>query len=73
MRSGRRRGQHPTGDQQLKPGSTLVIPVGGAPQRLMVLGKDAQGRIWTRALPVVFVPSRHRGRLIVGLILVQSK
>lgn len=44
---------------QLKPGGTLVIPVGGtrASQELLVLGKDAQGRVHERSvLPVVFVP-----------------
>lgn len=44
---------------QLKPGGTLVIPVGGtrASQELLVLSKDAQGRVHERSvLPVVFVP-----------------
>ena len=45
--------------EQLKAGGTLVIPVGGAreSQELLVLGKDAQGRVHERSvLPVVFVP-----------------
>jgi protein-L-isoaspartate(D-aspartate) O-methyltransferase len=44
---------------QLKPGGTLVIPIGGthASQDLLVLSKDAQGRVHERnVLPVVFVP-----------------
>jgi protein-L-isoaspartate(D-aspartate) O-methyltransferase len=44
---------------QLKPGGTLVIPVGGAheSQQLLVLSKDDQGRVHERSvLPVVFVP-----------------
>lgn len=45
--------------EQLKPGGTLVIPVGGAheSQELRVLDKDAQGNVHERrVLPVVFVP-----------------
>lgn len=44
---------------QLKPGGTLVIPVGGthASQELRVLSKDAEGRVHEHSvLPVVFVP-----------------
>lgn len=44
---------------QLRPGGTLVIPVGERAfgQRLLVLGKDEQGRIEERSvLPVAFVP-----------------
>jgi protein-L-isoaspartate(D-aspartate) O-methyltransferase len=44
---------------QMKPGGRLVIPVGHAreSQELLVLGKDAQGRVHQRSvLPVVFVP-----------------
>jgi protein-L-isoaspartate(D-aspartate) O-methyltransferase len=45
--------------QQLKPGGTMVIPVGGgfALQHLMLVEKDAEGRVRTRqTLPVRFVP-----------------
>jgi protein-L-isoaspartate(D-aspartate) O-methyltransferase len=45
--------------QQLKPGGRMVIPVGGgfALQHLMVVEKDADGRVRTRqTLPVRFVP-----------------
>ena len=45
--------------EQLKPGGRLVIPVGGTheSQELLVLNKDAQGRVHQRGvLPVVFVP-----------------
>jgi protein-L-isoaspartate(D-aspartate) O-methyltransferase len=45
--------------EQLKPGGTLVIPVGERyfGQALMVLKKDAKGRIEeNRILPVAFVP-----------------
>jgi protein-L-isoaspartate(D-aspartate) O-methyltransferase len=45
--------------EQLKPGGTLVIPVGNAfsGQGLRVVTKDAQGQIEQRtALPVIFVP-----------------
>jgi protein-L-isoaspartate(D-aspartate) O-methyltransferase len=45
--------------EQLKPGGTLVIPVGNAfsGQELRVVTKDAQGQIEQRtALPVIFVP-----------------
>jgi len=63
--------------EQLKPGGTLVIPVGGAheSQELMVLGKDAQGRMHERSvLPVVFVPLTGTGDgYRSGLILVRSK
>lgn len=44
---------------QLKPGGTLVIPVGGhyTGQDLVVVRKDAQGRTTERGiLPVIFVP-----------------
>lgn len=50
--------------EQLSPGGTLVIPVGGAheAQELLVLSKDAQGRLHERAvLPVVFVPLTGAG------------
>jgi protein-L-isoaspartate(D-aspartate) O-methyltransferase len=50
--------------EQLRPGGTLVIPIGGAhdAQELLVLNKDAQGRIHERAvLPVVFVPLTGAG------------
>jgi protein-L-isoaspartate(D-aspartate) O-methyltransferase len=49
---------------QLKPGGTLVIPVGGTreSQDLLVLSKDAQGRVHQRSvLPVVFVPLTGAG------------
>jgi protein-L-isoaspartate(D-aspartate) O-methyltransferase len=45
--------------QQLKPGGTMVIPVGGgfALQHLMLVEKGADGRVRTRqTLPVRFVP-----------------
>lgn len=45
--------------QQLKTGGRMVIPVGGrfAVQQLMLVEKDAQGRVTTRQLlPVRFVP-----------------
>ncbi|HZA67933.1 MAG TPA: protein-L-isoaspartate(D-aspartate) O-methyltransferase [Geminicoccaceae bacterium] len=45
--------------QQLKPGGRMVIPVGGgfALQHLMLVEKDADGRVRTRqTLPVRFVP-----------------
>jgi protein-L-isoaspartate(D-aspartate) O-methyltransferase len=45
--------------QQLKPGARMVIPVGGSfqPQYLVVVDKDADGRVTTRQLlPVQFVP-----------------
>jgi protein-L-isoaspartate(D-aspartate) O-methyltransferase len=45
--------------QQLKPGGRMVIPVGGgfALQHLMLVEKDAAGRVRTRqTLPVRFVP-----------------
>jgi protein-L-isoaspartate(D-aspartate) O-methyltransferase len=45
--------------QQLKPGGIMVIPVGGgfALQHLMLVEKDADGRVRTRqTLPVRFVP-----------------
>jgi protein-L-isoaspartate(D-aspartate) O-methyltransferase len=45
--------------QQLKPGGIMVIPVGGgfALQHLMLVEKDAEGRVHTRqTLPVRFVP-----------------
>jgi protein-L-isoaspartate(D-aspartate) O-methyltransferase len=45
--------------QQLKPGGRMMIPVGGpfAPQYLMLVEKNAAGRISTRqVLPVAFVP-----------------
>jgi len=45
--------------QQLKPGGRMMIPVGGpfATQYLMVVEKNAAGRITTRqVLPVAFVP-----------------
>jgi protein-L-isoaspartate(D-aspartate) O-methyltransferase len=45
--------------EQLKPGGTLVIPIGSqyAGQDLRVVGKDAQGGIEERSvLPVLFVP-----------------
>lgn len=45
--------------QQLKPGGRMVIPVGGgfAIQHLMLIEKDADGRVRTRqTLPVRFVP-----------------
>ncbi|MBI4183634.1 MAG: protein-L-isoaspartate(D-aspartate) O-methyltransferase [Proteobacteria bacterium] len=44
---------------QLRPGGRMVIPVGGpfAIQQLMLVMKDAEGRITTRQLlPVAFVP-----------------
>ena len=44
---------------QLKPGGRMVIPVGGgfALQHLMLIEKDAQGRVHSRSLlPVRFVP-----------------
>jgi protein-L-isoaspartate(D-aspartate) O-methyltransferase len=44
---------------QLKPGGRMVIPVGGgfALQQLMLIEKDALGRVHTRqTLPVAFVP-----------------
>ena len=50
---------------QLKPGGRMVIPVGGAffTQTLMLVEKDAQGRVRTRQLlPVRFVPlTRGKG------------
>jgi protein-L-isoaspartate(D-aspartate) O-methyltransferase len=45
--------------EQLKPGGTLVIPIGNAfsGQELRVVTKNAQGQIEQRnALPVIFVP-----------------
>jgi len=45
--------------QQLKPGGRMVIPVGGrfTLQYLMLVEKDAEGRVTTRQLlPVIFVP-----------------
>ena len=45
--------------QQLKPGGRMVIPVGGGftLQHLMLVDKDAEGRVRTRqTLPVRFVP-----------------
>lgn len=45
--------------EQLKPGGTLVIPLGARAcgQDLMLVSKDAQGRVAQRALlPVAFVP-----------------
>ena len=45
--------------QQLKPGSRMMIPVGArfALQHLMLVDKDADGRVRTRqTLPVRFVP-----------------
>lgn len=45
--------------RQLKPGGRMVIPVGGvfAVQHLMIVEKDAEGRVSTRQiLPVRFVP-----------------
>jgi protein-L-isoaspartate(D-aspartate) O-methyltransferase len=45
--------------QQLKPGGRMVIPVGSsfALQHLMIVDKDAEGRVHTRqTLPVRFVP-----------------
>jgi protein-L-isoaspartate(D-aspartate) O-methyltransferase len=45
--------------QQLKPGGRMVIPLGSAfmTQQLMLVEKDAQGRVLTREiLPVAFVP-----------------
>lgn len=45
--------------QQLKPGGRMIIPVGPvhAAQRLVVVEKDAQGKVTTRSvLPVTFVP-----------------
>jgi protein-L-isoaspartate(D-aspartate) O-methyltransferase len=44
---------------QLRPGGRMVIPVGGgfALQHLMLVEKDAEGRVHTRqTLPVAFVP-----------------
>lgn len=44
---------------QLKPGGTLVIPVGAqhVAQDLMLVTRDAEGRVEQRnVLPVVFVP-----------------
>ena len=48
---------------QLKPGGRMVIPVGGRflTQQLVVVEKDADGRIWTRQfLPVRVVPLRRK-------------
>ncbi len=48
---------------QLKPGGRMVIPVGGRflTQQLVVVEKDADGRIRTRQiLPVRFVPLRRK-------------
>jgi protein-L-isoaspartate(D-aspartate) O-methyltransferase len=45
--------------QQLKPGGRMIIPVGSgfALQHLMIVEKDADGRVRTRqTLPVRFVP-----------------
>jgi protein-L-isoaspartate(D-aspartate) O-methyltransferase len=45
--------------RQLKPGGRMVIPVGGRfmTQRLMLIEKDRQGKVFTREiLPVAFVP-----------------
>jgi protein-L-isoaspartate(D-aspartate) O-methyltransferase len=45
--------------QQLKPGGTMMIPVGGpfTTQYLLLVRKTADGRITTRqVLPVAFVP-----------------
>ena len=45
--------------EQLKPGGTLVIPVGDqyARQELRVVSKDAQGKVEAKdVLPVIFVP-----------------
>lgn len=45
--------------EQLKPGGTLVIPVGErySGQELLVVAKDADGRVEERCvLPVIFVP-----------------
>jgi protein-L-isoaspartate(D-aspartate) O-methyltransferase len=46
--------------EQLKPGARMVIPVGPSrAQQLMVVEKDAQGRVRERQLmPVTFVPLR---------------
>ena len=44
---------------QLKPGGRMVVPVGSSffTQRLLLVTKDAQGRVRTRSvLPVRFVP-----------------
>ncbi len=44
---------------QLREGGRMVIPVGGVyeVQRLMVVTKDSQGKVWTKELlPVRFVP-----------------
>lgn len=49
--------------EQLKPGGRMVIPVGGAflTQQLMLVEKDAAGKITTRQLlPVRFVPLTGR-------------
>ena len=48
---------------QLKPGGRMIIPVGGRflTQQLVVVEKDADGRIRTRQiLPVRFVPLRRK-------------
>jgi protein-L-isoaspartate(D-aspartate) O-methyltransferase len=48
---------------QLKPGGRLVIPVGApaAPQTLVVIEKDAAGRVRARdTIPVAFVPLTRR-------------
>ncbi len=48
---------------QLKPGGRMVIPVGGRflTQQLVLIKKDAEGRITTRQiLPVRFVPLRRK-------------
>ena len=45
--------------QQLKPGGTMIIPVGGpfATQYLLLVRKAANGKVTTRqVLPVIFVP-----------------
>lgn len=45
--------------EQLKPGGRIVAPIGGDDQQMMVITKDAQGRIQQRSTePVRFVPLR---------------
>jgi protein-L-isoaspartate(D-aspartate) O-methyltransferase len=45
--------------EQLKPGGTIVAPLGGADQRMTVIAKDESGRVVRRTIEAVrFVPLR---------------
>ena len=51
--------------RQLKPGGRLLIPVGRneAAQQLVLVSKDARGRVSRRTLmPVSFIPLEEPGR-----------